>query len=513
MHGSKSEEIGIRYSIISAYRAAVLLTASTAGDVPSLLRHAYSRHFKHTMPLIQEQEGASRIASDTSLESLVDLLAKVPMLKPGAQTLLDRARSILTDGPPLSMNVELADGQELPVALHTLLQGTLWSIIMQTGANPDLDDKLPTEFQERFRPDAKILWFICRKFFFCHNIAAKDGESNFIPATPIYMAYAGRLLTATTTPAHPLARVRLPRLVALSSCGHGIIAQTTRGLWGWCPAAEVDRGCIYPTPLSFSSCPKTAAYETGLPPWNRAELVTHVSLDDTSIFILTRVGLVMAGNSTTTFFSQLASGGCCLREVTLPEGFVPDHIMNQFSVVIISMGDQQMIWGPNDHGQLGLGHREPVPSFTPLPFHVDRVLGKTAFTNTFTIFLSDHRLVLAGDIPHAIFRAGLHSQGNTPGITPLSFAGSVIGWSCGYDYVVWVTEGRTNYVNTYLDVNYVMQFEATALSLGNNSFRDKQGLWFTTYRVSGGVAEVHPGDEPPTLDIIEIFPVLVNPGP
>ncbi|KAG9392220.1 hypothetical protein J8273_5203 [Carpediemonas membranifera] len=62
------------------------------------------------------------------------LLQKSP-LKPTAQALLDRARSILADGPPLSMNVELAEGQELPVALHTLLQGTLWAVMMASGAN------------------------------------------------------------------------------------------------------------------------------------------------------------------------------------------------------------------------------------------------------------------------------------------------------------------------------------------------------------------------------------------
>ncbi|KAG9392199.1 hypothetical protein J8273_5181 [Carpediemonas membranifera] len=62
------------------------------------------------------------------------LLQKSP-LKPTAQALLDRARSILADGPPLSMNVELAEGQELPVALHTLLQGTLWAVMMASGVN------------------------------------------------------------------------------------------------------------------------------------------------------------------------------------------------------------------------------------------------------------------------------------------------------------------------------------------------------------------------------------------
>ncbi|KAG9395719.1 hypothetical protein J8273_2626 [Carpediemonas membranifera] len=60
------------------------------------------------------------------------------MLQPPAHEA--RRAGLTYSGPPLSMNVELADGQELPAALHTLLQGTLWAVLMAAGADPDLED-------------------------------------------------------------------------------------------------------------------------------------------------------------------------------------------------------------------------------------------------------------------------------------------------------------------------------------------------------------------------------------
>ncbi|KAG9390944.1 hypothetical protein J8273_7217 [Carpediemonas membranifera] len=92
------------------------------------------------MPSFHNAESTTAPASAPSLESLLATLSKIPPLEPTAQVLLDHARSILADGPPLSMNVELSPGDELPAAMHTLNQGAVWACLMGGGANPDLQD-------------------------------------------------------------------------------------------------------------------------------------------------------------------------------------------------------------------------------------------------------------------------------------------------------------------------------------------------------------------------------------
>ncbi|KAG9392279.1 hypothetical protein J8273_5268 [Carpediemonas membranifera] len=52
------------------------------------------------MPSIHNNKSTSTPTSVASLESLIATLSKLPPLKPSAQALLDRARSILTSGPP-----------------------------------------------------------------------------------------------------------------------------------------------------------------------------------------------------------------------------------------------------------------------------------------------------------------------------------------------------------------------------------------------------------------------------
>ncbi|KAG9389947.1 hypothetical protein J8273_8634 [Carpediemonas membranifera] len=123
MSSASSSPSAIRDALITAFRASLVVTASISGDIPCLIQCAYSRHFKKQMPSIHNDKSTSTPASAPSLESLLATLSKLPPLEPSAQALLDRARSILTSGPPLSMNVELVAGQELPVALHTLNQG------------------------------------------------------------------------------------------------------------------------------------------------------------------------------------------------------------------------------------------------------------------------------------------------------------------------------------------------------------------------------------------------------
>ncbi|KAG9391501.1 regulator of chromosome condensation, RCC1 [Carpediemonas membranifera] len=518
---------GIRDALISAFRSSLTATASVSGDIPSLLQHAYSRHFNAQMPSIHDIETTSVTISAASLESLLTMLSEIPPLAPTAQVFLDRARSILTSGPPLSMNVELADGEELPVALHTLNQGAVWACLMGGGANPDLEDRVLKEAREKqlyntelhdkicnaFIPEAKCLWFLCRKFFFTLNVAEKDGES-YIYKYLFYhhRMYMGRLFMLDTDKQPALTRAWMPRALEVYSSGFTHIARTPKGLWGWGDnrsnqlGFESAAGGVDPTRLTFAACPKVAELEASLPPWEKHRMVTHLSMKEDQTFILTPVGTVMSGQRAEWFRGHVAENRRGLfHPVVVPAGFVPDHIIHGLGVIILSMGDRQVISGRNDFGQLGIGHENDTAGFVDIPFRVDRIVTHYFFN----IVHCGRQLLFAGGVRRHIAQSGLlpgYRQNDrclTP--SPLRFPESVEGFFCDDYEMVWVAEGDTHYCNENKTLT-IAQIEATALRVPR-IFRDSAGQWFMAVGESGVAKMVE--CEPPSW-WHDIMPVDVD---
>ncbi|KAG9393453.1 hypothetical protein J8273_3592 [Carpediemonas membranifera] len=428
MNSASSSPSAIKDALISAFRESLVVTASISGDIPSLLQHAYSRHFREQMPSIHNNKSTSAPTSAPSLESLLATLCKIHLLEPAAQALLDRARSILTSGPPLSMNVELADGEELPIAMHTLNQGAVWACLLGGGANPDLEDRVLNEAREKqphmtdihnrirkaLTPEAKCLWFLCRKFFFSLNVAEKDGESYQCPVPDRcyhHRMYMGRLFMLDTRHHTALTRARMPRALEVYSNTWTHIARTPKGLWGWGyneygQLGFESSGFVDPTRLTFPACPKVAELEASLPAWEKHGMVTGVSIMSGQTFILTPAGTVMAGNKANWFIGEAERGNRRLfTPVAVPTGFVPDHIMHAWnSAVILSMGDRQVISGESWKGQLGLGHENDMSGFVDLPFRVDRIMTPE---DDFNVFLSGRQLLFAGRVTPHIAQSGL----------------------------------------------------------------------------------------------------------
>ncbi|KAG9389904.1 hypothetical protein J8273_8591 [Carpediemonas membranifera] len=536
MSSASSSPSAIRDALITAYRASLVVTASISGDIPSLIQCAYSRHFDGQMPSIHNDKGTSTPTSAPSLESLLATFSKLPPLKPTAQALLDRARSILTSGPPLSMNVELADGEELPVAMHTLNQGAVWACLVGGGANPDLEDRVLKEAREKepddiemhdkirnaLAPEAKCLWFLCRKFFFTFNVAEKDGECcQFTGRYNGYhhRMYMGRLFLLDTYYHTALTRARMPRALEVYSNWFTHIARTPKGLWGWRQNGFGQLGFksskVDPTRLTFPACAEVAELEASLPPWEKHGMVTGVSIMSGQTFILTPADTVMAGYEARSFTGRVERENRPLfHPVAVPSGFVPDHIMHVVSLftatVILSMGDRQVISGGNECGQLGLGHDDEMSGFVDLPFGVDRIITSA---DEFTVFLGGRQLLFAGKVPIHIAQSGLLPGKRrdykclTP--TPLRFPERVKGFWGDYDRMVWVTEGVTHY---YDDENRTMvPIEATAFNKCPLRFRDSTGQWFKVVGESDGVAELVECEAPKRRT--EIIPVDVDPTP
>ncbi|KAG9392234.1 hypothetical protein J8273_5217 [Carpediemonas membranifera] len=424
-----SAALGVEHALISAFRVSTVATASIPGDIPSLLRHAYSRHFNKVMPVERDAETTSASASSAELESLQTMLSRIPPLKPTAQALLDRARSILADGPPLSMNVELAEGQELPVALHTLLQGTLWAVMMASGADPDLiplkpdeacfdifgeeacNDSDYTEFdeaeEESYTDADKLPWFLCKKLYFTHEIAQKDGHSEL--HTGLYFRcirtrhYAGRFFAGNPTfPKYHW--LRCPPVLRHVMWTDTIFLVTAKGLYR--QAGEEHLGTTPASRVRFSLCPEIQQYEADQPAWHKDRVVTDLVVGEGEVdlaMLLTPVGVAALSYSGTYVLVDDREDGENFAPVAMPDGFIPDQIMLDGATVIVSDGDRQAVGGANESGQLGLGHESEVIGVVEIPFHVERIF---SFEEEATIFIIDGKPMIAGLVPIELTLAG-----------------------------------------------------------------------------------------------------------
>ncbi|KAG9396202.1 ATPase AAA [Carpediemonas membranifera] len=520
------EDIDARIASLDASRARlVAMRSSTALSSRSIQRYAFicaiSRIPTEYADFGEELPDNDGDASPATAEEVARALVALDLHNRSATSFVNRVAAILTRGPELSMNIPLAPGEMLPAALHTLNQGALWACLLGGGANPDLEDRMRNQYQEErldesethdvrkaLTPEAKCLWFLCKKFFFSLSIANKDGEcyqwkDEEFEFCYLYRMYMGRLFVFDSEFADPsFTRARIPRALEVYSHQNSHIARTLKGLWGWGEIRVGQLGFkseryeyIIPTCLTFPACPKVAKLEASLPPWEKHAIVTDMSMKGNCTFILTPVGTVMAGDiDWFTGRKGRAYVGPIEEEnkhlfhpVAVPAGFVPDHIMHlqgprplHSGTVILSMGDRQMISGSNMYGQLGLGHKNEMSGFVNLPFRVDQIMTEAC---GFNVFLSGHQLLFAGEVPHHIAHLGLLPQFSKDDIcltpTPLRFPERVKGFFASNQYLIWVTEGQTHFQLGWGYSTSVIPFEAAAFleSILGVFFCDASGQW------------------------------------
>ncbi|KAG9394551.1 hypothetical protein J8273_3799 [Carpediemonas membranifera] len=535
MDAAESTPDDVKDAIISVYHVSVVLTAEIPGDVPSLLRHAYSRHFNQVMPSVRDQEIHRAPESSATLETLSVMLTAIPPLAPKAQVLLDRAQSILTDGPPLSMNVELAEGEELPVALHTLLQGTLWATLLH-GFNSLNLAECPG-------------WLLCKKFLFSYRVSEKDGVCECFDFTnDSYCLYAGHLLINRPQRTAGWVIPHSPRVLRVYSSENSFIGVTPKGLFGWGSnrrhqlgfPQEMGGDITLPTRVTFPQCPEVAAYESRLPSWQKHCLVSCLVVGWGRTLMFTPAGVVIAGHGV-DWFSKDVLDTDSFYPVNVPHRFFPDQVLNKNDLIILTTADRQLIAGVNDFGQLGIGSpnardtdprpvldddhndddeaddeagyvpgfgfrprrlrpaavasRAIVSAFVPLTFPVDGVLTGTELGSgygAFNIFLGGRQLLFAGRVPYPIAQSGLlPSYSNQPkalchDAKPLLFSASVKAFFCNEDLVVWVEEGLTH-CWAAVSGKFTLPFESTHVGQFL-TFRDGGGQWFAVCVREWGVA-------------------------
>ncbi|KAG9393653.1 hypothetical protein J8273_4772 [Carpediemonas membranifera] len=506
--------MSVNDAIIAAYRVSLSAARFIPGDIPSLLRHAFSRHFKQNMPAVQRKEAETPPSSVTDVAELLAMLISIPSLEPTAQVLLDCARSILTSGPRLSMNVELADGEALPVALHTLLQGTLFAVLVHGGADPDLERTVEKAERQRvgYSQEDKLPWFLCKKFAFVHHVAAKDGQTFQQKASTTHYAhvlYTGHLFKRDITSLR-LTMARMPRIIALHySCDEAFIAQTPKGLWCWSAAyigglglSGVSTGeAVDPTRLEFASCPAVAAYELSLPAWHKDRVAVRIVIDYMAIrtVIQTPVGLMATGKDADGLVPA-GSADCSFQPVILPTGFVPECIMSTEWAVFLSMGDRTMVGGENSYGRLGLGHAEPLSACVELPYRLDKLIISRYH---YSIFQSAGKLMLAGKCPESIINAKILPCSPADYYSPvqLDIPAPICSFWCEWDIVVW-TDSRRTHSWTRLGGRVTLPFVADACHYLGSLYRASDGQWWEVGASGLGRGQEPEGGVGPLVELV-----------
>ncbi|KAG9391506.1 hypothetical protein J8273_6268 [Carpediemonas membranifera] len=516
-------------SLKEAYKLSAAGTSNIPGDIPSLVAYTHSLHFKKKRPSFRHNKRTAPRPVNIPPEDVIAILRRIPPLRPNAQALLDRALSILTNGPQLSINSNLEDGQELPVTLHTLLASTIWTCLIHGGADPNLERTTQQAHACRidYTQDDKSFWFLCKRFFQVHEDAELGGDVYRYPGTVsrdfTHRIYDGRLVTMLTSAEHSFNWARMPSITTVTrgylKCH---IAQTHKGLWGWYWNGNGVLGMgekviiSPPTRLTFPACPEVDQYEASLPPWEKHRLVKFICAGYKRTFIVTPVGVVVAGENPMQF-SKDARDDQLFHRIPLPDGFIPDHIIDTQHTVVMTMGDQQVIAGSNRFGRLGLGHTRHVRGFQPAPLRIDKLLASKA---EFHLFYSERKLLLLGECPCCLVESGLLPD-CAPGqvcLNPaqLHFTERASAFFLEQNHLVWVTAGKTQCWCPLYGL-YELPFEAaqtyTTESSGQSRkyrYCDRGGTWFELMAVSEDSADLvefnHDGDRARELVVVDIDP-------
>ncbi|KAG9394941.1 Ankyrin repeats (3 copies) [Carpediemonas membranifera] len=497
-----SNQPDVSAALLRCYTIAAAKTGSIPGDIPSLLRHAYSRHFGKIMPA--ERVSAEPVDDDDSFddstrEELLALLNGIPTLKPKAQALLDRARSRSSQTAPRS------------------------------GANPDLDDKLPSKLSKLYSTQAKCLWFLCKKLFFCQQAASRDGNTymNYDPQVKdsdvyAHMLYLGHLFVANSKKHRRFTRAAMVHTSRVEGT-ETFIAVTPRGLWEW----KKDN---LPTRVTFRTSPQAAEYERSLQPWSKDCLVKGVCFGDymNTVIVVTEAGLFASGRDAHEFVGNVR-GQSQFNPIYLPDDFVPESVQYCHCTAVLTMGDRQMISSNNESYQLGLGHYNKLSGFVDFPFHVE---GIVAGCNRCNFFESNHRILFAGQVDSHHVASGLLPSLEDDYFciepTPLHFQEPVKAFFSDESRVIWVAEGKTHYVRKMMGIplsEFTLPFEIAhvvpdlitmanilrnLLSKGDDNdnhfdisrdghqdrFRDAEGVWHELVAVTNSVPKLRDCDEP-----------------
>ncbi|KAG9396733.1 hypothetical protein J8273_1751 [Carpediemonas membranifera] len=356
---------------------------------------------------------------------------------------LRQAGRSLVGLPDVTIDLPIKSLDELPETIYTLLQSTIWAIMLSVGIDPQLK-------RER---DTSALWFLCRKFFFVHSVSSKDGICLSTPDTPstateTYL-YGGRVFVRRRMYDQSIVvRVRIPRVRLLASNEERCVtefdsmvyfAATVKGsfVWGDLTAVGFDRGTdpaiLYDVVdgtghdasivemvgdiqrIQFNSHPASAAYERSLGPWHKYRAVEAVEVWNDRLFIQTPVAVLAQGSNK---YGCLGVGSDARHVNTLmpllfPGLSTPDlgRITRTERLSYYADGDNVYVCGCNSDGQLALGPGVTnARTFTRIPNPVSA----SVFKPKFSVLLTGGRPMVYGKPGCSMLRDAPLSSATTP---------------------------------------------------------------------------------------------------
>ncbi|KAG9393363.1 hypothetical protein J8273_3499 [Carpediemonas membranifera] len=370
---AKAPEIS-KDELVELYSIASTVTRDLPGNIPGFLTAAYEAQFKARFP-----KKIAAVETDMSKSDLVATLEALKGFNPEAQASIDRACTVLTDGAALSMNIELKEGQGLPVALHTLLQGTVWAILMCGIADPDftpskLRHRAPARKRDQYTAKARHLWFMCKKFYFAHQMSEKDGWQS--AKWPCSRLYSGRLFVKEGHVQLPeyahsyfkYTRVRVPAVLAVEMSAKPMdwpVLVTSKGLYLWSIAHNEDEGRnedLAPRLMEFRHCNSAvASFYDSLPVWHKNRIVVDLQVRKHAL-LCTPVGACFT----------LPGEPFFLTAHDMPPSFIPTKARMTRYVDVFSSETTHMITGYNERGELGFGQQlgyrqDPVRHYKKFP--------------------------------------------------------------------------------------------------------------------------------------------------
>ncbi|KAG9392532.1 TPR repeat [Carpediemonas membranifera] len=285
--------------------------------------------------------------------------------------------------PSVSMDIPLSEGQKLPERVFTLLQGTIWAIMLEAGADPDLYTPTASQRPETraaYPPYAKHLWFLCKKFFFVHQETDRVGA---VVPEDSYALYHGHFFTTTrseysvATPNREVRgayrRVRCHRVTQLHGDGPSYLLVTSHGLYGLGDNSQGQLGLgslrsriIVPSLVSFRGVPALQRLVDSLPVFRKHEPFRRIWRSHEISAIETTVGVVAAGNNT---FGQLGVDHTKpvtrFAKVPLPPGLNIDTVfLNPYNGLIRTADSSWLATGSNHKGLCGVGRVGDLTLFT-----------------------------------------------------------------------------------------------------------------------------------------------------
>ncbi|KAG9395932.1 Regulator of chromosome condensation (RCC1) repeat [Carpediemonas membranifera] len=387
-----------------------------------------------------------------------------------------------------------------PPTFPELSSHTIWALLLAAEADPDLaaSEVIINDTNTGvagYAAETRPLWFLSRQCFKALSDSLSNGKCTYLfPERSTFRSlvalrlYGGRVFSCganwygftglglgQTIPTYRRVKVHAVQKIFTNKVG-GVIAQTARGLYAWGDSSSGALGIGYadasvPTRVEFAEAPKLAALERTFGPWERSRAIHHVAMGRYHTFIVTRVGVAVAGLN---YSNSLGAGVDSPRmrpklsdaklfiPVPLPPRFVPKYVIDRAGATVLRHRRVAVVVGDNTSGRLGIGPCFFAEKFTKIGLPVDDV----RIFHDFSLFAANGTTYLSGR-PSDSLRHLLVTQRESPIpeklALPFPCKRLFIGLASVFEFTIVVRADRTESLCLLPECNFDSAAESDAI--------------------------------------------------